>query len=354
MKLDMMIGALATIITTSVSAQTTPNYAEKLGWKKDDKVIIFHVDDAGMSYESNKGAIKAMEFGIATSVSVMMPCPWSAAMLKYLNEHPEFDAGLHLTHTSEWKDYRWGPVTGNSVSAGLVDHDGALWNNVNDVLKHATTNEIEAEIEAQIKKAKLIGFKPTHLDTHMGTLWASPQFLECYINAGVKEHIPVLYAGGHGTLLMEQLPSSPLSGLSRLAEGQSTDKKTQNEVLAAIQKKGHDIWKKGLAVVDDMYVSSYDWSLPENLKPTDKNLDNFKTKKYKALLESLKPGITVIMVHCSDTGTNEFFQNISNSGNTRKGDLLAMKNSGLKKYIQEQGIILTTWRELQERRDKCD
>src|SRR5690349_13765857 len=58
------------------SAQTEQTYAEKLGWKKGDRVIILHIDDAGMSYDSNLGAIKAMEEGVANSVSVMMPCPW--------------------------------------------------------------------------------------------------------------------------------------------------------------------------------------------------------------------------------------------------------------------------------------
>jgi chitin disaccharide deacetylase len=36
-------------------------YAEQLGFPKGAKVVILHVDDVGMSFDSNKGAIKATE-----------------------------------------------------------------------------------------------------------------------------------------------------------------------------------------------------------------------------------------------------------------------------------------------------
>lgn len=94
-------------------------YAEKLGFPKGAKVVILHVDDAGMSYDSNEGAIKSIAKGAATSVSVMMPCPWVPGFVHYLKQHPGMDAGLHLTLTSEWKDYRWGPLAGKTVVPGL-------------------------------------------------------------------------------------------------------------------------------------------------------------------------------------------------------------------------------------------
>src|SRR5687768_2570146 len=125
-----------TLITVSGYAQESLNYAEKLGWKKNDRVVILHVDDVGMSYESNEGAIQAMTKGMANSCSVMMPCPWVPAFVQYLKAHPGTDAGLHLTLNSEWKQYRWGPLAGKPAVPGLVDAEGAMWRSVPEVVQH--------------------------------------------------------------------------------------------------------------------------------------------------------------------------------------------------------------------------
>ena len=107
-------------------AQDLVTYAEKLGWKKTDRVLILHMDDAGMSYDSNAGIQQVLEKGAARSLSVMMPCPWVPQMVHYLRSHPGTDAGLHLTLTSEWHEYRWGPLAGVLAVPGLVDSEGAI------------------------------------------------------------------------------------------------------------------------------------------------------------------------------------------------------------------------------------
>jgi hypothetical protein len=55
-------------------------------------------------------------------------------------------------------------------------------------------------------------------------------------------------------------------------------------------------------------------------------------------------------MHC--TATTEVFSKISDSGATRRGDLLAMTNPELKAFLEKEGIIVTTFRELSERRAK--
>ncbi|MCG7859842.1 ChbG/HpnK family deacetylase, partial [Flavihumibacter sediminis] len=61
---------------TAEGQSTQPTFAERLGFPKGSKVVILHVDDAGMSYDANLGAMRALTEGVASSVSVMMPCPW--------------------------------------------------------------------------------------------------------------------------------------------------------------------------------------------------------------------------------------------------------------------------------------
>src|SRR5262245_4274170 len=85
-------------------------WSVRLGWPADKKVILLHADDIGMCYEANAAAQKALERGDYRSAAVMMPCPWVNEMAEWCNKHPDVDVGLHLTLTSEWKYYRWGPL----------------------------------------------------------------------------------------------------------------------------------------------------------------------------------------------------------------------------------------------------
>jgi len=118
--MKLLIIFLFALMPSLIEAQT---YAEKLGYPKDSKVIILHVDDAGMSFDSNEGVANSMLNGVANSTSIMMPCSWVPGMFAFLKKHPETDAGLHLTLTSEWDQYRWGPLAGKSAVPGLVDEE---------------------------------------------------------------------------------------------------------------------------------------------------------------------------------------------------------------------------------------
>jgi chitin disaccharide deacetylase len=305
-------------------------YAERLGFPKGSRVLILHVDDAGMSFDSNEGAEMALTKGVSTSVSVMMPCPWVPGFIHFLKIHPEIDAGLHLTLTSEWDFYKWAPVSGRKNTPGLVDTGGYFWSTVEAVVKHATADEVETEMTAQLEKARSMGFEPTHLDTHMGTVYGSQEFLMRYIRLGIKNHIPVMLPGGADVLIQSQLmlPEATIQGMRMI---------------------GKQLWAAGLPVLDDLHNYSYDWVIPADVANDDKKLDEYKTAKYIEALKLLKPGLTMMIMHCTETGDE--FKYISDSGPTRKGDLLAMMNPAFKKALQDQGIILTNWREIKQRRD---
>ncbi len=316
------------LIFSQISFSQT--YAERLGFPKGAKVVIMHVDDVGMSYDSNLGAFKATEEGVATSMSVMMPCSWVPGFVHYLKEHPKTDAGLHLTLTSEWKDYRWGPLTGKPAAAGLVDEEGAMWHSVRDVVVHAKPDEIDKEIRSQLDRAKSMGFEPTHLDSHMGTLFATPEFLEKYLQLGMEKKIPVMFPGGHNTMILKE-----------------SDTGLKIEQTTAIGKM---LWEAGLPVLDDLHNISYGFKYPKDKVLTDNELQQIAAQNYIESFKQLQAGVTMVIMHC--TAPTEVFQHISDSGMTRRGDLLAMLSPELKKYIADNGIILTTWRELKERRDK--
>src|SRR5437899_5787073 len=184
---------------SQVSAAEQQTYAERLGWETKPRVVMFHCDDLGMSHASNLGGIESLEKGVVTSVSIMMPCPWVLEIVKYVKQQPQVDAGLHLTMNSEWDLYRWGPVAGKPTVPGLCDPDGYLWHPTQETAIHATPDEVEREIRAQIEKAEAMGLHPTHIDTHMGALVARPEFLDRYIKVGIEKRLCVLAVGGHRT-----------------------------------------------------------------------------------------------------------------------------------------------------------
>ena len=88
-------------LAPSLSAQTPPTYAERLGFPRGKKVVIFHVDDAGMSHDSNLGVQQALQGGVATSTSVMMPCGWVPEFFGMARANPRWDVGVHLTLTTD-------------------------------------------------------------------------------------------------------------------------------------------------------------------------------------------------------------------------------------------------------------
>jgi len=305
-------------------------YAQKLGYPKGAKVLILHVDDVGMSYDSNEGAINSIMNGIATSCSIMMPCPWVPAFIHYIKQHPQVDAGLHLTLTSEWTGYRWGPLAGKSSVPGLTDNEGDLWPNVDDVVRHATAEEVYTEIKAQLDRARSMGFEPTHLDSHMGTLFASPAFIQQYVRLGIENHIPVMMPGGHDILIAKQMHSS-------------------DETINQMRTIGKALWDAGLPVLDDLHNESYEWDIPDSVKGDDKKLQRFKTQKYIAAIKTLKPGVTMMIMHC--TATTEVFQHISDSGPVRRGDMLTMIDPAFKKALENEHIILVGWKDLMDKRN---
>ncbi len=324
----LLVLLLTSLFQFSILAQDS-TYSEKLGYAKGAKVLILHVDDVGMSYDSNEGAITAMTKGVATSCSVMMPCPWVPAFVHYLKDHPETDAGLHLTLTSEWNGYRWGPLAGKTEVPGLADKEGALWPDVQEVVQHAPADEVYKEIKAQLERARIMGFEPTHLDSHMGTLFASPAYIKEYVKLGIENDIPVMLPGGHDFLIQKQthLPAA---------------------MIQEMQSIGSTLWNSGLPVLDDLHNESYNWKIPDSIKQDDTKLQQYKTQKYIEAIKSLRPGVTMMIMHC--TATTEVFEHISDSGPLRRGDLLAMIDPAFKKALKEEHIILTTWRELMKRR----
>jgi predicted glycoside hydrolase/deacetylase ChbG (UPF0249 family) len=163
--------------------------AERLGYAPDAKLLIVNCDDLGSTHSANVAVYDAIRHGVATSASLMVPCPWARdAAGQYRGE----DIGVHLTLNAEWDTYRWGPVT---HSPSLLDGDGGFPRTVEDTWDHADLDEVRKECRAQVERAIYWGFDVSHLDSHMGALQLRAEFFDVYTELAVDFGLPLRMGG---------------------------------------------------------------------------------------------------------------------------------------------------------------
>jgi len=165
---------------------------ERLGFPADARLLVIHGDDLGMSHAVNRATFEALENRWITSSSILVPCPWFPEVAAWARRHPDADLGIHLAVNSEWTTFRWGPVSGREAVPSLLDKDGYMALDEDEVVAHATPADVEHELRAQVEFAKKSGVHLTHLDSHMGTLFHSQPLFDVYRQMGSAFGLPLL------------------------------------------------------------------------------------------------------------------------------------------------------------------
>ena len=298
--------------TDAVEAKITN--AEKLGFPAGSKVILLHSDDAGMCDEANIAVRNYFESGDLRSAAVMVPCPYAMELVDWAKTQDLPDVGVHLTLTSEWKSYRWGPVSDPAKVPGLIDPEGRMWHDVPEVVSHASAAEVETEVRAQIDRVIAAGFTPSHIDTHMGTMYASLDYLKVFLKIAEEYKIPANAIDLSDTAIAENFR------------------------------------KAGYPITTDVVDLLNQYSLPK--------LDNFssvpdgdtyenKRDNFLVLLKSLGPGLTEIIFHPSVETEN--LKSITGSWQQRVWEAQLFSDPVVKEFFETNGILITTWREVMKR-----
>lgn len=290
------------------------NWAEKLGYPAGKKVIILHADDIGMCEEANIAAEAQLKNEYIQSAAIMMPCPNAEEFVTWAINNPNKDVGLHLTLTSEWKKYRWGPIANASEVPGLIDPDGKFWHEVPGVVQHASAEEVEKEIRAQIEKSIALGYRPDHIDTHMGTLYGDSRYVKVFYKVAQEYGIPA------------------------------------NAIELSNPKVVEVFRAQGYPMDDSVLQLSKDYTLPKldffTSAPKGETYED-KIEKFKQLIKSLPPGLTEIIFHPSvDT---ENLKSITGSWQQRVWEYKMFGDPDLIKFFKEEGIIFTNWKEIMKR-----
>jgi predicted glycoside hydrolase/deacetylase ChbG (UPF0249 family) len=298
--------AIATILLLSfIEAQgQSKTVAERLGYPRDSKLLIIHADDLAVAHSQDSASFDALDRHAATSASIMVPCPWLTEVAAYAKEHPDADLGLHLTLTAEWKTYRWGPVESKDKVPSLLAPDGYFWPEVAPAIEHIKADEAEREIRSQIEHALAVGIHPTHLDSHMGTLFARPDLMAVYVKVAHEYKLPFL------GMLTPNLPP---------------------EVKAMFTEKD--------VLLDSVIIAS------PSVQPA--NWKNF----YLDAIKNLKPGLTEIIVHLAhdDAESQAVMVDHPDYGAAwRQRDYDAITSPELKKALEDNLIILVRWSDLKK------
>jgi len=146
------------------------------------RALIVHHDDLALFRAQNE-AYRRLPYPTG---SLLMVSPWVMELV--LNPKEGADLGVHLTLTSEWRHYRFRPLT---CGSSLLDLQGYMWPTTREAWEHVRTEEAEAESRAQIELALKLGIDVTHIDTHMGAV-IRPDLADVYLRLASEYRVPAL------------------------------------------------------------------------------------------------------------------------------------------------------------------
>ncbi len=131
-------------------------------------MLIINADDFGMCPSVNNAVMQSIENGIASSCSLMPPCPGARQALQLLQERPHIPFGVHLTLVCDFDMNPWPPLAAVEKVPSLLDGNGRLFSPAGkaQLLAQARLNEVELELRCQIEFVLARRLTPTHLDWH--------------------------------------------------------------------------------------------------------------------------------------------------------------------------------------------
>src|SRR5689334_8732471 len=292
-----------------------PNpYLQKLGYSETDRLVIIHTDDIGMCHASVQAFQDLWAFGTITSGAVMVPCPWFPAVAQVCRENPTIDMGVHATLNAEWESYRWGPVPTRESGSGLLDGAGYFHQWHQAVYDHASPEEVEKEVNAQVERALAAGIDITHVDSHMGTIM-NPLFVQSYIQAASSRLLP------------NMLPRLTAAGVEMMGVG-------EQERLA---------YMPIMEVLESLGVPMLDGLLSMPLNEPDQSR---QMEIARELLGSLPEGITHFILHPS-TDTPEL-RAIAPDWESRVANYNIFMSDELKMLLEREDCRLIGYRALRD------
>ena len=304
------------------------NIAERLGYDKDAKLLIIHGDDIGVSHSVNIASFEGFKNNAINSGSIMIPSPWVKEVVQFHKNYPNYDLGLHLTLTAEWKNYKWNGVMSSNEISSLLNEYNEFYDNTSDVNINANPEEVRKELQAQIDYARSLGINPSHIDSHMGAIAVNKDLWRVYIEVGHKNKLVSMATKSRVLNLFDDdfpIPEYivPVNDIYMLYHG--ADRAFIENAV------GEDI--ANTLIVNDIYKYE-DWY-----------------ELYSNKIKSLQPGLNVFLLHLGYD--NEELKGVTidhpeYGARWRQLDFDIFNSDEIKELLIEEGIKLVTWGEIQD------
>lgn len=285
------------------------------------KYLIVNADDFGMCHSANEAVMDLFRDGKLYSSTIMMVCPAAEEAVQFAIDNPQYAIGVHLTMTSEWKTWRWKPLT---AAPSLLDEEGCMWHSTEQVEKNAKLDDLRKELNAQIDKALGMGMKPSHIDNHMGSLYGNRTGRFTMLNMTLKEMGKRGYAFRLYEKTDKRLVPAGTPAPIYMISGAMT------KLLAKIHK-----------VTLPDYLLFPDW----NRDLSTNGYEHYR-KTILDLWTNIPDGVTETFLHPAYE-TDEL-KSITGNWFQRVWEYTLMKDPATHEYLKEHGVTMISYRELIE------
>ena len=278
------------------------NLNQLLGFSENDKLLIIHADDLGLSRSVNELSLKALDSNYVNSASIMMPTPEVEEVVKHLIENPTLDIGLHLTVTAEWESYKWDGISPKDSIPSMIDKYGNFYEKKKNFIKNANPEEVRMELQSQIDYAKSLGINPSHIDSHEGALFFSPEIFKVYLEVAETNNLLAFVPKELSPHFDKNFPKP-----------------------------------KNLVIVEKLYMADKSIEF--------KNWENY----YHSIIKELKPGLNEIIVHLGTD--NEELKDITSNrvafgSKWRNLDYEIISSAKFRSLLKENDIKLVNWKHI--------
>src|SRR5258707_8506579 len=286
--------------------------------------LIVNADDLGWTAGVNRGIAEAHRNGIVTSTSLLANgCAFDDGV-RTSSELPRLGVGVHL-NLSDGK-----PVAPKKEVHSLLNKAGEFSGGPENLLfrltaKNLDVNDVEREWDAQIKKVRAAGIRPTHLDGHKHVQML-PGLFGIALRLAKKHGIAAVRVSHEASTLRAALTGGEESSSVILKQG------VQARGLKLLARDAHEMAERAGIASTDYFCGLAQTGV-------------LSKKGVLQLLASLPDGTTELMCHPGYADA-ELQKSATRLQKSRQTELEILTDQEIRKKIAALGIRLINYEEI--------